>query len=69
MRAVVSWLTQPRPPSLVLFFMAQPADKIRAFGPDSPEADLAMAKVGLEADRDSNPNVLPLLIQLYITNT
>ena len=44
-RTVVSWLADKRPASLVLFYLSQPGDKIRAFGPESPEADLAVSKV------------------------
>ncbi len=44
-RTVVNWLTEKKPASLILFYLTQPADKIRAFGPNSPEADLAVYKV------------------------
>ena len=42
---MVDWLGSEKPVNLVLFYLDQPGDKIRSFGPESEEADLAVYKV------------------------
>ena len=44
---VASWLKSEHPVNLVLFYLDQPANQIRAFGPDSSQADLAVYKVNI----------------------
>ena len=45
-KASVEWLTQKKDPvNLVLFYVNQPGQIIRAYGPESNEADFAVQKV------------------------
>ena len=45
MNTVVDWIGSEKPVNLVLFYLDQPGDTIRFFGPESEEADLAVYKV------------------------
>jgi len=42
---VVDWFRSEKPVNLVLFYLDQPGDTIRFFGPESEEVDLAVYKV------------------------
>ena len=42
---VASWLKGERPVNFVQMYLDAPANQIRTYGPDSPEADLAVNKV------------------------
>ena len=43
--SVAEWLAEDSGVNLVLFYLESPGDAIREFGPNSPEAQLAVHKV------------------------